>query len=71
MLYQMQVFLNMLFFMVELHLGRLYNLPRYSEDLDFSLIEPDDEFDLSRYEKNILAHLNNYGLNHRNKDKRA
>ncbi|MDX4048483.1 nucleotidyl transferase AbiEii/AbiGii toxin family protein [Aliarcobacter skirrowii] len=40
----------------------LYNLPRYSEDLDFSLIEPNDEFDLSRYEKNILAHLNNYGF---------
>lgn len=40
----------------------LYKLPRYSEDLDFSLIEPDDGFDLSKYEKNILSHLNNYGF---------
>lgn len=40
----------------------LYKLPRYSEDLDFSLIEPDDGFDLSKYEKNILLHLNNYGF---------
>lgn len=40
----------------------LYKLPRYSEDLDFSLIEPDDSFDLSKYEKNILIHLKNYGF---------
>lgn len=40
----------------------LYGLPRYSEDLDFSLIKPDDNFDLSRYEKSILMHLNNYAF---------
>lgn len=40
----------------------LYKLPRYSEDLDFSLLNPDDSFDLSKYEKNILAHLKNYGF---------
>lgn len=40
----------------------LHRLPRYSEDLDFSLIEPDDSFDLSKYEKNILMHLENYGF---------
>lgn len=40
----------------------LHKLPRYSEDLDFSLIEPDDSFDLSKYEKNILVHLKNYGF---------
>jgi len=40
----------------------LYKLPRYSEDLDFSLLKSDDNFDLSRYEKNILLHLNNYGF---------
>ncbi|MFA6757662.1 MAG: nucleotidyl transferase AbiEii/AbiGii toxin family protein [Sulfurospirillaceae bacterium] len=40
----------------------LYKLPRFSEDLDFSLLEPDSSFDLSKYEKTILSYLNNYGF---------
>ncbi|WP_198305872.1 nucleotidyl transferase AbiEii/AbiGii toxin family protein [Arcobacter vandammei] len=40
----------------------LYKLPRFSEDLDFSLLKPDSSFDLSKYEKTILTTLNNYGF---------
>ncbi|CAA6808907.1 MAG: Unknown protein [uncultured Sulfurovum sp.] len=31
----------------------LYGLDRFSEDLNFSLIEPNEEFDLGVYEKSI------------------
>lgn len=38
----------------------LYGLPRFSEDLDFSLLKPDPSFDLSKYEKALLDTLYNY-----------
>lgn len=40
----------------------LYGLPRFSEDLDFSLLKPDPAFDLSRYEKAVLDTLKIYGF---------
>ncbi|WP_428023783.1 nucleotidyl transferase AbiEii/AbiGii toxin family protein [Arcobacter sp.] len=40
----------------------LYNLPRFSEDLDFSLIKPDPSFDLSKYEKAVIDKLQTYGF---------
>ncbi len=40
----------------------LYGLPRFSEDLDFSLIEPDSSFDLRKYEKAVSNTLQAYGF---------
>jgi hypothetical protein len=40
----------------------LYGLPRFSEDLDFSLIKPDPTFDLSKYEKAVIEKLVAYGF---------
>ncbi len=40
----------------------LHGLPRYSEDLDFSLIKPDDEFRLEVYEVAIIEALKLYGF---------
>ncbi|CAA6821708.1 MAG: Unknown protein [uncultured Sulfurovum sp.] len=40
----------------------LYGLDRFSEDLDFSLIEPNKEFDLSVYEKSIVETLQSFGF---------
>nr|WP_321266902.1 nucleotidyl transferase AbiEii/AbiGii toxin family protein [uncultured Sulfurimonas sp.] len=40
----------------------LYGLPRFSEDLDFSLLKPDPSFDLSKYEKSVLQTLKTYGF---------
>lgn len=40
----------------------LYGLPRFSEDLDFSLLKPDPSFDLSKYEKAVLQTLKTYGF---------
>ena len=40
----------------------LYGLPRFSEDLDFSLIKPDVSFDLSKYEKAVVDTLKAYGF---------
>ena len=40
-----------------------YNLDRFSEDLDFALIEPDKDFDLSKYFNYIEKELNAYGIN--------
>lgn len=40
----------------------LYGLPRFSEDLDFSLIKPDPTFDLSKYEKAVIQKLEAYGF---------
>lgn len=40
----------------------LYGLPRFSEDLDFSLIKPDRSFDLAKYEKAVLKQLKIYGF---------
>ncbi len=40
-----------------------YKLDRFSEDLDFALITPNKDFDLSKYFNNIEKELNAYGLN--------
>lgn len=40
----------------------LYGLPRYSEDLDFSLLKEDSSFDLLNYEKVIVNTLATYGF---------
>ena len=40
-----------------------YNLDRFSEDLDFALIEPNLDFDLSKYFGYIENELKAYGLN--------
>lgn len=40
-----------------------YNLNRFSEDLDFSLLKPNKNFDLSKYFKYIEKEANSYGLN--------
>ncbi len=40
----------------------LYGLPRFSEDLDFSLLKVDPEFDLSAYHKAIRDELEAFGF---------
>jgi len=40
----------------------LYGLNRFSEDLDFSLLKPDPTFDLSGYEKAVIAELQGFGF---------
>ena len=40
-----------------------YKLDRFSEDLDFALIHPDKDFDLSKYFNYIEKELKAYGLN--------
>jgi len=40
----------------------LYRLDRFSEDLDFSLLEPDPNFDLSVYEDVIIETLHSFGF---------
>ena len=40
----------------------LYSLPRFSEDLDFSLLKSDRAFDISKYEPYIIAELNSFGF---------
>ncbi|MCH9628129.1 MAG: hypothetical protein S4CHLAM2_17820 [Chlamydiales bacterium] len=40
----------------------LYQLDRFSEDLDFSLLEPNSHFDLARYEKAIVDELHSLGF---------
>lgn len=40
-----------------------YNLDRFSEDLDFALMLPDENFDLSKYFGYIEKELKAYGLN--------
>ena len=40
-----------------------YGLDRFSEDLDFALIEPNKDFDLSKYYNYIEKELNAYGIN--------
>lgn len=47
----------------------LHGLPRFSEDLDFILKEPDFEFDWSGYLKKLLANLEEFGLKTEVKDK--
>jgi predicted nucleotidyltransferase component of viral defense system len=40
----------------------LYGLPRFSEDLDFSLLEKDESFDLSIYEPAVIEMLAAFGF---------
>ena len=40
-----------------------YGLDRFSEDLDFSLMEPDDGFELSEYFPTLKKEIASYGLN--------
>lgn len=40
-----------------------YNLDRFSEDLDFALISPNKNFDLSKYFSFVESELNSYGIN--------
>lgn len=40
----------------------LYGLDRFSEDLDFSLLKPDINFDLSNYNQAIKDELNGFGF---------
>lgn len=40
-----------------------YNLDRFSEDLDFALINPNSDFDLSKYFSYVENELKAYGLN--------
>jgi predicted nucleotidyltransferase component of viral defense system len=40
----------------------LYNLPRFSEDLDFSLLESNENFDLTSYHKAIKTELESFGF---------
>ena len=40
-----------------------YNLERFSEDLDFALLEPNKDFDISKYFNYIEKELKAYGIN--------
>ena len=40
-----------------------YGLNRFSEDLEFALLEPNKEFDLSKYFSFIEKEVKSYGLN--------
>jgi predicted nucleotidyltransferase component of viral defense system len=40
----------------------LYQIDRFSEDLDFSLLEPDSQFKLEPYLKSIELHIQSYGF---------
>jgi predicted nucleotidyltransferase component of viral defense system len=49
----------------------LYGLPRFSEDLDFSLLAPNHKFDLNEYHKAVKSELEAFGfkVDIANKDK--
>jgi predicted nucleotidyltransferase component of viral defense system len=40
----------------------LYQLDRFSEDLDFSLLKPNEEFNLNRYHDAVIAELESFGF---------
>src|SRR3990167_8619513 len=40
----------------------LYGLDRFSEDLDFTLLKPDEHFDLSAYTQAIIDELSSFGF---------
>ncbi len=40
----------------------LYGLPRFSEDLDFSLLQPQDDFNLQIYNEAIIAEMESFGF---------
>ena len=42
-----------------------HGLPRFSEDMDFSLLAPDEEFDLDRYLEAIRCELASFGFSFR------
>lgn len=50
---------------VEFHGGTalriLYGLQRFSEDLDFATLKPDNKFELNKYLKPVADEFNNYG----------
>ena len=46
-----------------------YNLDRFSEDLDFALLAPNENFDLSNYFSFIEKELNAYGISLKTKNK--
>ena len=60
--YQSKTFLNPIAF--NYHIRFLYNIPRYSEDLDFSLIEPDKDCGFVEVLRRIkfLFESENYGI---------
>lgn len=41
----------------------LYGLDRFSEDLDFTLLKTDNDFDLAPYNQAIVSELNSFGFN--------
>jgi predicted nucleotidyltransferase component of viral defense system len=43
-------------------LRMLYGLDRFSEDLDFSLMEPAEDFDLSKYSRALVRELEAFGF---------
>jgi len=47
----------------------LYNLDRFSEDMDFSLLSPNPDFSLEQYDKAILKELMAYGFDAKFKSK--
>ena len=40
----------------------LHGLPRFSEDLDFSLLQSDPRFDLSGFEQSVIETLRSFGF---------
>jgi len=48
----------------------LYNLDRFSEDMDFSLYEPDKDFRIEKYFKAVKDELSSFGLNVRIEQKK-
>lgn len=40
----------------------LYNLDRFSEDLDFSLLKPENNFNLEKYIEHIKSEINSFGF---------
>jgi len=55
-------FFNHALFYGDTALRILHGLDRFSEDLDFSLIAPDENFDLSMYEKVVIEALHSFGF---------
>ncbi len=51
---------------VEFHGGTalriLYGLQRFSEDLDFATLIPDDKFELNKYLKPVAEEFSHYGM---------
>ena len=56
-------FFNEAAFYCGIALRIFYNLDRFSEDLDFALLEPNKDFDISKYFNYIQKELKAYGIN--------